>query len=214
MKPPVRCPWSTFDDPLYLAYHDTEWGVPVHDDRVIFEFLVLEAFQAGLSWRTVLHKRENFRRAFAGFDPRKVARFGKREVRRLMKDAGIVRNRAKIEASITNAKQFLKVQKEFGAFDRYMWSWVAGKPIRHQWRSLKDYPPFIAEAEAWAKDLKARGFKFLGPTVVYAHMQATGMVNDHAVSCFRHRRRAGPRRYRYANGPLAVEGLTSLRYSR
>jgi DNA-3-methyladenine glycosylase I len=214
VKPPVRCPWSTFDDPLYLAYHDTEWGVPVHDDRVIFEFLVLEAFQAGLSWRTVLHKRENFRRAFAGFDPRKVARFGKREVRRLMKDAGIVRNRAKIEASITNAKQFLKVQKEFGAFDRYMWSWVAGKPIRHQWRSLKDYPPFIAEAEAWAKDLKARGFKFLGPTVVYAHMQATGMVNDHAVSCFRHRRRAGPRRYRYANGPLAVEGLTSLRYSR
>jgi len=196
VKSPIRCPWSTFDDPLYLAYHDNEWGVPVHDDRVIFEFLVLEAFQAGLSWRTVLHKRENFRRAFAGFDPRKVAHFGKREVRRLMKDAGIVRNRAKIEASIANAKQFLKVQREFGAFDRYMWSWVGGNPIRHQWRSLKDYPPFIAEAEAWAKDLKARGFKFLGPTVVYAHMQATGMVNDHAVNCFRHRRPAAARRYR------------------
>jgi DNA-3-methyladenine glycosylase I len=162
-----------------------EWGVPVHDDRTIYEFLVLEVFQAGLSWRTVLYKRENFRKAFAGFDYRKVARFGRREVARLLKDPGIIRNRQKIEAAIINAQRFLEVQREYGTFAAYMWSWVKGKPIVHRFRALKDYPPYIEEAVAWAKDLKRRGFKFLGPTVVYAHMQAVGMVNDHTVDCFR-----------------------------
>jgi len=168
------------------AYHDREWGKPVRDDRKIFEFLVLEAFQAGLSWRTILHKRENFRRAFAGFDPRRVARFGARERKRLLGDAGIVRNRQKIDAAITNAKLFLAVQREFGTFSKYMWRWVpGGKPLRHRIRTLKDYPAVTPEAEAWAKDLKKRGFKFLGPTVVYAHMQAVGMANDHSLDCFR-----------------------------
>jgi DNA-3-methyladenine glycosylase I len=180
----TRCPWPTPGDQFYLAYHDQEWGVPVHDDRTIFEFLVLEAFQAGLSWRTILYKRENFRKAFAGFDYRKVARFGRRDVARLLKDAGIVRNRQKIEAAITNAQRFLEVRAEFGTFAKYMWSWVSGKPIVHSFRTIKDYPTVIDEAVAWSKDLKRRGFKFLGPTVVYAHMQAVGMVNDHTVDCF------------------------------
>jgi DNA-3-methyladenine glycosylase I len=180
----TRCPWPTAGDPLYLAYHDDEWGVPVHDDRTIFEFLVLEGFQAGLSWRTILYKRENFRKAFARFDYRKVARFGRRDVARLLKDEGIVRNRLKIEAAITNAQRFLEVQKEFGTFAAYMWSWVKGKPIVHHFRTIKDYPTVIDEAVAWSKDLKQRGFKFLGPTVVYAHMQAVGMVNDHTLDCF------------------------------
>ncbi len=180
-----RCPWPTFGDPLYLAYHDREWGVPVHNDRKIYEFLVLEAFQAGLSWRTVLYKRQNFRKAFAGFDYRRVARFGRKEVTRLLKDSGIIRNRQKIEAAINNAKRFLEVQCQYGTFAKYMWSWVKGKPIVHKFRTLKDYPPYTQEAVAWAKDLKKRGFKFLGPTVVYAHMQAVGMVNDHTVDCFR-----------------------------
>ncbi|MEW6325915.1 MAG: DNA-3-methyladenine glycosylase I, partial [Nitrospirota bacterium] len=157
-----------------LAYHDTEWGAPVHDDKKIYEFLILEVFQAGLSWRTVLHKRENFRRAFAGFDYRKVARFTQRDVNRLLKDAGIIRNRMKIEAAINNARRLLDVRREHGTFSRYMWSWVGGKPIIHRLRTLKDYPSSIDEAVAWAKDLKQRGFKFLGPTVVYAHMQAVG----------------------------------------
>ncbi len=182
-----RCPWPTFDDPLYLAYHDREWGVPVREDRKIYELLVLEAFQAGLSWRTVLHKRENFRRAFAGFDFHKVSLFGARDTARLIKDAGIIRNRAKIEASIHNAKRFLDVREQFGTFATYMWSWVGGKPIRHRLRTLKDYPVYTEEAVTWAADLKQRGFKFLGPTVLYAHMQAAGMVNDHTVTCFRHR---------------------------
>jgi len=182
-----RCPWPTFDDPLYLRYHDEEWGVPVHDDRKLYEFLVLEAFQAGLSWRTVLHKRDNFRKVFAGFDYRKVARFGARDVARLLKDPGIVRNRAKIEASVHNANRLLDVREEFGTFAKYMWSWVEGKPLVHQIRTIKDYKPYNDEAVAWAKDLKKRGFKFLGPTVVYAHMQAVGMVNDHTVDCFRYR---------------------------
>jgi DNA-3-methyladenine glycosylase I len=181
-----RCPWLIPGDALYRKYHDEEWGVPVRDDRKIFEFLILEAFQAGLSWRTILYKRENFRRAFAGFDFRKVARFGPRDAARLRREAGIVRNRAKIRAAVVNAKLFLEVRKEFRTFSRYMWSWVKGEPIAHRFRALKDYPPHIPEALAWAKDLKARGFKFLGPTVVYAHMQAVGMVNDHTVSCFRH----------------------------
>ena len=182
-----RCPWPGDDDPLMLAYHDREWGVPVYNDRKLFEFLVLEAFQAGLSWRTILHKRQNFRKAFRNFDYRKVARFGPEDQKRLRRDAGIVRNRAKIKAAIENAKNFLEVQKEFGTFSKYMWSWVKGRPLRHRIRTMKDYPTVIPEAEAWAKDLKKRGFKFLGPTVVYAHMQAAGMVNDHAINCFRHK---------------------------
>ncbi|MGH7197986.1 MAG: DNA-3-methyladenine glycosylase I [Candidatus Omnitrophota bacterium] len=185
-----RCPWPTFDDPLYLKYHDEEWGVPVRDDRTIFEFLILEAFQAGLSWRTILHKRENFRKAFAGFEFQKVARFTARDAARLMKDAGIVRNRAKIAAAVANAKAFLNVRKEFGAFSKYMWPWVGGKPIVHRLRTLKDYPVCIDEAVVWAKDLKKRGFRFLGPTTLYAHMQAVGMVNDHTVTCFRYRQNA------------------------
>jgi DNA-3-methyladenine glycosylase I len=188
-----RCPWSTFDDPLYLRYHDEEWGVPVHDDRKIYEFLVLEVFQAGLSWRTVLHKRDNFRRAFARFDVRKVSSFGKRDVERLIQDAGIIRNRAKIESAINNAQRFLEVRDEFGSFAKYMWSWVGGRPVRHRFKTLKDYPPFTDEAVGWSKDLKKRGFRFLGPTVIYAHMQAVGMVNDHTVDCFRHRELARPR---------------------
>jgi len=184
-----RCPWLGPEgkDKLMELYHDREWGVPVHRDRKVFEYLVLEAFQAGLSWRTILHKRDNFRQAFKGFDPRKISRFGPKDFRRLMGDAGIVRNRAKIRATIGNAKLFLKVQKEFGSFSRYMWGWVKGKPIVHRLRTLRDYPVVIPEAEAWAKDLKSRGFKFLGSTVLYAHMQAVGMVNDHALDCSRHR---------------------------
>lgn len=187
----MRCPWPVGDDPLYLKYHDEEWGVPVRNDRLIFEFLVLEAFQAGLSWRTILHKRENFRKAFAGFDFEKVARFGARDLARLMNDAGIVRNRAKILAAVNNAKRFIEVRGEFGSFSDYMWSWVGGRPIVHRFRVLGDFPIFTDEAVAWAKDLKKRGFKFLGPTVVYSHMQAVGMVNDHTVDCFRHRQLAG-----------------------
>lgn len=181
----TRCPWPA-DDPLMIAYHDDEWGVPVRDDRKLYEFLLLEVFQAGLSWRTVLYKRENFRKAFAGFDYRQVAEFGRRDVARLLKDAGIIRNRMKIEAAIHNAQRLLEIQREHGRFADYMWSWVGGKPIVHRFRTLKDYPPYTDEAVAWAKDMKRRGFRFLGPTVVYAHMQAVGMVNDHTVGCFRH----------------------------
>ena len=184
---PSRCPWPIFGDELYLKYHDEEWGVSVYDDRKIFEFLVLEAFQAGLSWRTILYKRENFRNAFVRFDFKKIVRFNSRDVARLMKDAGIIRNRLKIEAAINNAKRFLEVREEFDTFSKYMWSWVKDRPIAHRFHTLKDYPPFTDEAALWAKDLKKRGFKFLGPTVVYAHMQAVGMVNDHTVTCFRYR---------------------------
>ncbi|HET9870778.1 MAG TPA: DNA-3-methyladenine glycosylase I [bacterium] len=189
MKSPAkpRCPWPV-DDPLMVDYHDREWGTPVKDDRKIFEFLVLESFQAGLSWRTILYKRENFRKAFRGFDYRKVAQFGAKDRARLMKDAGIVRNRLKIQAAIGNAQRFLEVQKEFGSFSKYMWGWVKGKPIRNRFKSFKECPAVTPLAEAWAKDLKDRGFRFLGPTVVYAHMQAAGMVNDHLVSCFRHKK--------------------------
>ncbi len=176
------------EDPLYVAYHDTEWGVPVHNDRILFEFLILEAFQAGLSWRTVLHKRDNFRKAFANFNPVRVARFKNREVGKLLKDAGIIRNRQKINAAIENAKQFLAVQKEFGTFARYQWSFVKGKPIVHTLKKISEYPVVVPEAEAMAKDMKKRGFKFLGPTVLYAHMQAVGMVNDHTVDCFRRKK--------------------------
>jgi DNA-3-methyladenine glycosylase I len=182
-----RCPWPGQSDSLMLIYHDKEWGKPVHNDQKIFEFLVLEAFQAGLSWRIILHKRKNFKKAFKNFDYRKVARFTSRDRSRLVRDGGIVRNRAKIAATIQNARLFMEIQKEFGTFSKYMWQWVKGRPLRHKLKTIKDYPVVVSEAEAWAKDLKKRGFKFLGPTVIYAHMQAVGMVNDHLVHCFRHR---------------------------
>lgn len=179
-----RCAWVLPNDPLFEAYHDEEWGVPVHNDRVIYEFLVLETFQAGLSWRTILHKRKNFRKAFAQFDEKKIARFTSRDVNRLMKDAGIIRNKQKILAAINNAKQFMEIQKEFGSFSTYMWSWVNKRQIVHKPKKTTDIPVHTPEAVAWSKDLKKRGFQFLGPTVVYAHMQATGMVNDHLTTCF------------------------------
>lgn len=189
-----RCPWPTAGDTLYVSYHDDEWGVPLHDDRRIYEFLVLEIFQAGLSWRTILYKRENFRKAFAGFDFNKVARFGARDRARLLADRGIVRNRLKVDAAIENAKRFINVRKEFGTFAKYMWQWVGGKPIRNSVKTMKDVMPFSPEAVAWAKDLKKRGFRFLGPTVLYSHMQATGMVNDHFVSCYRYKQLGSSRR--------------------
>ena len=174
-------------DALYREYHDREWGVPVHGDQNIFEFLVLESAQAGLSWATVLRKRENYRKAFAQFDPKKVSRFTAKDVEKLVQNAGIIRNRMKIEAAINNAQRFLEIQKEFGTFAKYIWGFVDGKPIRNKWKTLKDLPAITPEAETLAKDLKQRGFKFLGPTVIYAHMQATGMVNDHTLDCFRYR---------------------------
>src|ERR1043166_4472455 len=179
-----RCPWANTE--LYIEYHDREWGVPLHDDRRLFEFLILEGAQAGLSWITILKKRENYRRAFDGFDVEKVARYGKRDVARLLSDAGIVRNRLKIAAAIQNAKALLAVQEEFGSFDKYAWSFVDGRTIQNRWRSLSEIPARTAESDAWSKDLKHRGFKFVGSTIIYAHMQATGMVNDHLVSCPRH----------------------------
>ncbi len=168
-------------------YHDFEWGRPLYDDRKIFEFLVLEGMQAGLSWKTVLDKRENFRRAFSGFDPVKVAAFGARDVRRLLGDTGIIRNRLKIMGAINNAKRFLEVQKEFGSFGRYIWGFVGGKPISGRLKSFADMPAKTPLSEAISKDLKARGFQFVGPTVIYSHMQATGMVNDHLVTCYRYK---------------------------
>jgi DNA-3-methyladenine glycosylase I len=179
-----RCPWSEGIDPLYQRYHDTEWGVPVRDDRRHFEFLVLESAQAGLSWWTILRKRENYRRAFADFDPVKIARFDVRAVTRLMQDAGIVRNRQKIAAAIANARGFLEIQQEFGSFDAYVWPFVGGAPRLNRWRKQSDIPATTPESDALSKDLKKRGFKFVGPTIVYAHMQATGLVNDHLLSCF------------------------------
>lgn len=181
-----RCPWCG-DDPLYQAYHDTEWGVPVHDERTLFEFLMLEGAQAGLSWITILRKRENYRRAFHGFDPERVARYNRRSVERLMADAGIVRNRLKIEAAIGNARAFLEIQESQGSFDRYIWNFVDGRPIVNRFKGLSEVPATTPLAEQISKDLKQRGFRFVGPTIVYAHMQATGMVNDHLVTCPRHR---------------------------
>jgi DNA-3-methyladenine glycosylase I len=183
---PQRCPWPK-DDPLMVAYHDEEWGVPLYDDRRIFEFLVLEGMQAGLSWQTVLRKRENFRRAFSDFDVIKIARYNQRSVARLLKDAGIIRNRQKIEATIGNARAFMAVQDEFGSFSDYIWRFMNGRPLINRWKSLSQLPAKTPLAQAISKDLKQRGFCFVGPTIVYAHMQATGMVNDHLVSCFRHR---------------------------
>jgi DNA-3-methyladenine glycosylase I len=188
-----RCGWASLDDPLYQEYHDKEWGVPVHDDRVIFEFLVLEGAQAGLSWGTILRKRENFRRAFDGFDPAKVARYDKKKVGRLMNDSGIIRNRLKIQSAIQNAKAFLRVQQEFGSFDSYVWRFVGGKTKVNSWKSMKDIPAMTPESEAMSKDLLRRGFRFVGPTICYAHMQATGMVNDHVLGCFRYKELLGQR---------------------
>jgi DNA-3-methyladenine glycosylase I len=186
MKKQQRCTWpSTERD---IAYHDEEWGVPVHDDRVLFEFLILEGAQAGLSWSTILNKRENYRRAFAAFDPRKVARFSRARMNLLMKNPGIVRNRLKIESTVTNARAFLAVQKEFGSFDRYIWRFVGGKPIVNA-RKGNDIPARTPESDAMSKDLQKRGFRFVGSTICYAFMQATGMVNDHLTSCFRYRLR-------------------------
>ena len=180
-----RCPWPS-DDKLMIKYHDKEWGVPLHNDRKLFEFLILEGFQAGLSWRTILHKRENFRKAFDNFDFNKVAKYNKRKIRLLLKDEGIVRNKLKIEGAITNAKAFLQVRKEFGTFDKYIWGFVNGKPIQNEFKSLKHIPARTTLSDRISKDLKERGFKFVGSTIVYAHMQATGMVNDHITGCFKY----------------------------
>jgi len=182
----TRCSWCG-EDPLSVAYHDTEWGVPVRDDQTLFEFLTLEGAQAGLAWITILRKREGYRRAFDGFDPEEVASFGDDRVNRLLEDPGIVRNRLKIGSTVTNARSFLAVRDEFGTFADYIWGFVDGRPIRNSWTSLKEIPALTPLAETISKDLKRRGFRFVGPTIVYAHMQATGMVNDHLVSCFRHR---------------------------
>src|ERR1700746_3001704 len=180
----TRCPWATSE--AAISYHDKEWGVPVHDDRVLFEFLILEGAQAGLSWTTILKKRANYRKAFDGFRPEKIARYGARDVRRLLGDAGIVRNRLKIAATIENAKSFLAVCKEFGTFNAYLWSFVGGKPIQNRWRTMAEVPAHTAESDAMSRDLVRRGFKFVGSTICYALMQATGMVNDHLVTCPRH----------------------------
>ncbi len=188
--PLVRC-WQT-DDPLLIAYHDREWGTPLHNDKKLFEFLILEGFQAGLSWMTILRKRENFRRAFDGFDFNKVSAYGRRKVDSLMKNAGIIRNRLKIEAAVTNARAFIAVRREYGSFDTYMWGFVNGKPLCNKLTSFSDTPATTALSDKMSADLKAWGFKFIGSTVVYAHMQATGMVNDHLTHCFRYRElRAG-----------------------
>jgi DNA-3-methyladenine glycosylase I len=183
----VRCPWVNPDDALMVEYHDREWGVPVHDDRTHFEFLVLEGAQAGLSWSTVLRKREGYRRAFSGFDPNKVGKYTEARILELIANAEIIRNRMKIEAAVRNARAFLMVQEEFGTFDKYCWRFVDGRPRVNRWRFTRQVPATSPESDAFSKDLKRRGFGFVGSTVIYAHMQAVGMVNDHLVSCFRYR---------------------------
>jgi DNA-3-methyladenine glycosylase I len=184
---PERCGWST-SDPLYLEYHDNEWGVPIHDDRRLFEMLILEGAQAGLSWITILKKRENYRKAFNRFDASKIARYDARKKRELLQNEGIVRNRLKIDATIGNARAFLAVQKEFGSFDAYIWQFVGGKPRQNRWKSLKEIPPKTTESDAMSKDLKKRGFRFVGSTICYAFMQATGMFNDQITPCYRYRK--------------------------
>jgi DNA-3-methyladenine glycosylase I len=181
-----RCDWVG-NDPLYRTYHDREWGVPVHDDRLLFEFLILEGAQAGLSWITILRKRDAYRAAFAGFDPEIVAGFDGTKVAELLVNPGIVRNRLKVESAVTNARAFLKVQEEFGSFDAYQWRFVDGRPIRNAWRSIREVPACTPVSDALSRDLKRRGFRFVGSTICYAHMQAVGMVNDHTVDCFRWR---------------------------
>jgi len=180
-----RCEWAGEHPPM-VRYHDEEWGVPVHEDRLLFEFLILEGAQAGLTWRTILDRRENYRKAFSNFDAGKIARYGARDVKRLLADAGIIRNRLKIAATILNAQKFLEIQREFGTFDRYIWQFVGGKPIDDRIRSMKQIAATTHRSDLMSKDLKKRGFKFVGPTICYAFMQAVGMVNDHQVNCFRH----------------------------
>ncbi len=182
----VRCAWVG-GDPSYVSYHDNEWGVPVHDDRVLFEFLILEGAQAGLSWSTILNKRDQYRAAFARLDPAIVATYDETTIERLLQDPGIVRNRRKVEAAIGNARAFLAIRKEFGSFARYIWRFVDGRPIQNEWKSLVDIPAQTPESRVMSKDLKKRGFKFVGPTICYAFMQAVGLVNDHTIDCFRHR---------------------------
>lgn len=182
----IRCGWVKLENELYLDYHDKEWGVPVHNDKILFEFLVLESFQAGLSWELILKKRENFRKAFANFEVEEVARFQEKKILELLNDASIVRNKLKINATINNAQKFIAVQEEFGSFDRYIWRFIDGKPIVNKWKTLKQVPANTALSDKISKDLKQRGFKFLGTTVVYSHLQATGLINDHIVECFRY----------------------------
>lgn len=184
---PVRCPWCLSGNELYIRYHDTEWGVPAHDDQTQFEFLILEGAQAGLSWSTVLNKREGYRAAFVGFDAERIARFGKRDIERLMKNPNIIRNRLKIEATISNARAYLEMQSKGQGFGKYMWSFVGGKPLVHRFRKTGEVPATSTESDALSKDLKKRGFRFVGSTIIYAHMQATGMVNDHLMACFRYK---------------------------
>jgi DNA-3-methyladenine glycosylase I len=186
-SPKKRCDWGANADDLLIRYHDTEWGVPLHDDRTLFEFIVLDGFQAGLSWSTILKKRENFRKAFDNFEPDKIAAYGEKKRNELLSDAGIIRNRQKIDAAIRNARAFLEVQKEFGSFDRYIWQFVGGKPKINAWKSMKELPAKTEESEAMSKDLYKRDFRFVGPTICYAFMQAAGLVNDHAVDCFRYK---------------------------
>ncbi len=181
----IRCTWPG-DDPLYLAYHDEEWGTPEWDSRALFEILILDGFQAGLAWITILRKRENFQKAFNGFNPEKIARYGKRDINRLLKDAGIVRHRGKIESTIGNARAFLEIQDTERSFSDYLWSFVDGAPKQNRWKTMAQVPAQTPESQAMSKDLKARGFKFCGPTICYAFMQAVGMVNDHTTDCFRH----------------------------
>jgi DNA-3-methyladenine glycosylase I len=186
MSDGTRCPWPG-TDPLYIAYHDLEWGVPLRDDRALFELLVLESAQAGLSWITVLRKRENYRKAFDGFDPRLVALYGEDRIAALLEDPGIIRNRKKIESAVSNARAFLRVQEEFGSFSAYLWGFVGGKPIVNEWKELTEVPAKTDLSEAISRDMKSRGFAFFGPVACYAFMQSAGVVNDHLVSCFRHR---------------------------
>lgn len=186
LKGTKRCEWCGAD-PIYVKYHDREWGVPVHNDRKLFEFLVLEGAQAGLSWLTVLKRREGYRKAFAEFDAEKVARFTEKRIERLLQDPGIIRNRQKVEAAVANARAFLKVQEEFGSFDSYSWRFVGGKRIVNRWRRDSELPATSKESDSFSRDLKQRGFKFVGSTIIYAHMQAVGMVNDHVVTCFRYK---------------------------
>ncbi|MBE0461633.1 MAG: DNA-3-methyladenine glycosylase I [Candidatus Aminicenantes bacterium] len=181
-----RCEWVQTDDPLYLNYHDNEWGVPVHDDQKLFELLILEGMQAGLSWTTILKKRENFRKEFDNFDASKIAEYGEKKKEQLLASKGIIRNRRKIEASIQNARAFLAVKKEYGSFDSYIWQFTDGKPKKNAWKNVKEIPPMTPESDAMSKDLMKRGFKFVGPTICYAFMQAVGMVNDHTIDCFRY----------------------------
>jgi DNA-3-methyladenine glycosylase I len=189
----IRCPWSEGVSAAYLEYHDSEWGMPVHADRKQFEFLILEGAQAGLSWSTVLHRRAGYRRAFADFDPHKVARFTPAHIEKLLLDPGIIRNRLKVNAAVSNARAFLQLQAEFGSFDRYIWGFVDGRPVVNRWRNQSEVPATSPVSDALSKDMKKRGFRFVGSTILYAHLQATGLINDHLLSCFRHAEcRRGP----------------------